>query len=113
MGNFEKWNLNSTSEDKFIAELVASVRSSGVSDNEIQTEVVRLILAAQSDLMLGGIKKSRVENFNDPLIHRAITLYFKSEFGLDNPDSEKYYSRYKTLKDHMMMSNDYIGPEEV
>lgn len=109
---FANWYQVPTSEPKMLEELLAAVRLPLGCGNEIQMEVMQLARSAQADLMLGGIKKSKVENFNDPLIHRAIILYVKSEFGLDNPDSEKYRDRYETLKKHLMMSSEYIGPEE-
>ncbi len=101
-----------TSEPKMLEELLGAVRLPCSCGGDIQLEVMQLARSAQADLMLGGIKKSKVENFNDPLIHRAIILYVKSEFGLDNPDSEKYRDRYQTLKNHLMMSSEYIGPED-
>ncbi len=70
-------------------------------------EIIDLIEAARADLLLGGISASKVESENDALIKRAILLYVKANFGLDNPDSEKYANSYETLKKHLQLSDEY------
>lgn len=111
-GMFNECYSVPTIEPKIMEELATVVRMDSFSGTEIQIEIMQLARSAQADLMLGGIKKSKVENFNDPLINRALKLYVKAEFGLDNPDSEKYRDRYETLKKHLMMSSEYVGSEE-
>ena len=72
-------------------------------------EITDLIGAARADLLLGGILPDKVNDETDALIKRAITVYVKAEFGLDNADSEKYRESYNMLKRHLMLSNEYIG----
>jgi len=79
---------------------------------EYEHEITDLINAACADLGLGGIVPKKLYNNNDPLIRRAIHLYVKANFGLDNPDSEKYAASYDTLKRHLMLSSEYIIEEE-
>ena len=78
--------------------------SHGDSDDEIRD----LIGAACADLALCGIVPAKLYDTDDQLIQRAIVLYVKAEFGLDNPDSEKYRNSYDLLKTHLMLSNEYI-----
>ena len=79
-----------------------------VSHTHFNGEITDLIGAARADLLLGGIKAEKVDDENDALIKRAIVCYIKAEFGLDNPDSEKYRTSYDMLKQHLMLSSEYI-----
>lgn len=75
--------------------------------NRHDSEIADLIGAARADLLLGGIVASKAESESDALIRRAVFLYVKAEFGLDNPDAEKYRSSYETLKRHLQLSDEY------
>lgn len=94
-------------------ELLNGVRRSlrisreGIFDDEI-TDLIR---AAQSDLELGGIIPEKIYDPSDALIKRAIVTYVKAEFGLDNPDSEKYRAAYQMLRTHLMLSSEYTKGE--
>lgn len=81
----------------------------GIFDEEISD----LIRAARKDLSLGGVLPDRVNDDKDPLIKRAIVTYAKAEFGLDNPDSEKYRASYQMLRTHLMLSSEYTSVEGV
>ena len=48
-----------------------------------------------------------LNNIKLALIKRAIILYCKANFGLDNKDSEKYNKSYDLLKQHLALSGDY------
>ena len=67
-------------------------------------EIIDIIEAAKLDLKGAGVKKLIDE---DPLIRRAIIIYSKANFGLNNPDAEKYQQSFTTLKEHMAVSSDY------
>ena len=73
------------------------------------SEIRELIAAARADLVREGITTEKVMDENDPLIRRALMLYVKAEFGLNNPDSEKYKNSYETLKRHLALSCEYTG----
>ena len=75
-------------------------------------EISDLILAAKADLLLGGIIPDKVNNDNDPLIRRAVVCYVKAEFGLDNPDAERYRDAYQSIRKHLMLSSEYLGDAE-
>ncbi len=78
-----------------------------ISHNRHDGEIIDLIGAARADLLLGGIIASKANSETDSLIRRAVFLYVKAEFGLDNDDSEKYRDSYETLKKHLQLSDEY------
>lgn len=95
------------------AEYLANVRlylreTSTATDSEITD----LINAARADLVLGGVLEERANDETDPLIKRAIGIYVKAEYGLDNADSEKYRAAYKDLRNGLALSDSYIKSEE-
>ncbi|MFF5994797.1 DNA-packaging protein [Lysinibacillus sp. KU-BSD001] len=69
-------------------------------DNEIQD----LIDAAIADLGDGGISNL---SETDPLIIQAVILYARSNFGLENAESEKFAVRYNHLKTQLALSGEY------
>lgn len=75
-----------------------------LNNNEFDSEIEDLIASAKSDLLLAGI----IDDEKKPLIARAIEIYCKANFGLDNSDSDKYAEAYQKLKDHLAISEDYI-----
>ena len=66
-------------------------------------EVVDLIEAAKLDLKIPQIDAAKITDA-DPLIKRAIILYCKANFGLDNKDSEKYQKAYDNLAEKLSLS---------
>ena len=95
------------------AEYLASVRlylreTSTATDSEITD----LINAARADLVLGGVLEDKANDETDPLIKKAVGTYVKAEYGLDNPDSEKYRAAYKELRNDLTLSDSYIKSEE-
>ena len=80
-----------------------------INHTHFDAEITDLIGAARADLLLGGIKAEKVNDEGDALIKRAIVVYVKAEFGLDNADGEKYRESYNMLKRHLMLSSEYIG----
>lgn len=79
-----------------------------INHTHFDAEITDLIGAARADLLLGGIKASKIDDEDDALIKRAIVVYVKAEFGLDNADAEKYRESYNMLKRHLMLSSEYI-----
>ena len=83
-----------------------------ISHTRFDAEITDLIGAARADLLLGGIKASKVNDESDTLIKRAIVCYVKAEFGLDNPDAEKYRASYKEQRNALTLSDSYIKATE-
>ena len=79
-------------------------------DAGIVGELQDLIDTAKADLILAGVLESKIDNMeinNDSLLKRAVIFYTKANFGLDNPDSEKYQKAYDSLKTHLCLSQEY------
>lgn len=81
-------------------------KSLRVTHNSLDVEIQDLIDAALADLRISGVV---ILDFTDPLIIRAVTVYCKAQFGLENADSEKYQSSYESLKTHLSLSGEYNG----
>ena len=95
--------------DEYLASVRHSVRlSSTVHDGELTD----LINAARADLVLGGVREEKTNDESDPLILRAVQTYVKAEFGLDNPDADKYRAAYKELRNGLTLSDSYIKSAE-
>ena len=88
-----------------LQDVKSSVR---IINNKFDVELLDLIEAAKTDLLIAGVTKN---DEDDPLIKRAIILYCKANFGLDNKDSEKYQNSYENLKEKLSLSGDYNNVE--
>ena len=78
-----------------------------INHTRFDAEITDLIGAARADLLLGGISEKKVNDESDALIKRAIVVYVKAEFGLDNAYGDKYRESYGMLKRHLMLSSEY------
>ena len=88
-----------------LQDVKSSVR---IINNKFDVELLDLIEAAKTDLRIAGVIKN---DEYDPLIKRAINLYCKANFGLDNKDSEKYQNSYENLKEKLSLCGDYNNVE--
>ena len=91
---------------------VKSANRVSTTNTGIVGELQDLIDAAKADLILSGILEVKVID-TDMLIKRAIILYCKANFGLDNKDSEKYQASYDSLKTHLTLSQEYTVAEVI
>lgn len=82
-----------------------------VSNSVFDGEVQDLIDAALLDLRIPQIDTTKIVE-TDPLIKRAVILYCKANFGLDNPDSEKYQRSYDNLVEKLSLSSNYKDVRE-
>ena len=88
-----------------LQDVKSSVR---IINNKFDVELLDLIEAAKTDLLIARVTKN---DEDDPLIKRAIILYCKANFGLDNKDSEKYQNSYENLKEKLSLCGDYNNVE--
>lgn len=79
-------------------------KSLRITHSHLDDEIQDLIAGALSDLQLSGVVKLEE---TDALILRAVVLYCKANFGLDNIDSDKYQASYNSLKAHLCLAGDY------
>lgn len=74
-------------------------------DNDtFDDEITDIIAACKIDLFESGAENT---DDTDALVKRAIILYAKANFGLSNPDMEKYQKQYDNLKILMGLSAEY------
>jgi len=74
------------------------------------SEIDGLIAEAKMKIKLCGVLATLVDT-PDALISRAIKLYCKANFGLNNEDSDKYEKSFIALVTHLTLCSEYT--EEV
>ncbi|MDO6451722.1 head-tail connector protein [Oceanobacillus profundus] len=77
-----------------------------ITNTAYDSEVQDLIESAQFDLSQSGVF---LVDETDPLIKRAIITYAKANFGIDNPQADRFNDSYVMLKQHLSLSGDYNG----
>lgn len=75
-----------------------------IKGNTFDDEIQDLIDSAKLDLGISGVANTEE---TDNLVIRAIILYCKGYFGIDNPNSEQYLKSYTELKTHMSLATGY------
>jgi len=81
-------------------------KSLRITSSVFDDEITDLIDAALAELRLSGVLNLEE---TDPLIARAVTIYCKAHFGLDNPESQKYQESFNALKMHLALSGEHNG----
>lgn len=77
-----------------------------LSNDVYDSEITSIIAAAKIDLEEGGAANT---DDTDDLVKRAIILYSKANFGMNNPDMEKFDKMYTKLKITMALTETYQG----
>ena len=81
-----------------------------ISSSAFDPEIDGLIAAARADLKLSGVDPQKADADDpDALIKRAIIIYCKAHFGLDNPEAERLQDAYDMLKAHLTLSREYTS----
>lgn len=101
MNSDEKQN---NSFEKIVSDVRNALRIKSINFDE---EIKDCINACLKDLSLIGISSSKLNQYDDPLIKKAIYNYSKAEFGQENPDSEKYRAAYENLRLKLSISSEY------
>jgi len=78
-----------------------------IKSDALNDEMSGLIAAAVEDLQLAGVKTPDAPEINDALLERAIIMYAKAHFGLDNKDAQKYLALYENLKERLTLAAKY------
>ena len=102
----DTYNATEVSEELLNAARLAVRRT---RPSVLDEEIKELISAARKELTEIGVLPSKAYDDNDPLTRRACIVYVKAEFGLDNPDAERYRASFDSLKKHMSLSSEYTG----
>lgn len=74
-----------------------------INNSAYDEEISDLISACKKELELAGIASSNIVD-TDPIIIRAIIYYCKSNFGLDNDETEKWLLSYESLKSFLCLN---------
>ncbi|MGM9681540.1 MAG: head-tail connector protein [Eubacteriales bacterium] len=82
-----------------------------ITGKDLDSEIGELIAAAKKEMSLAGVCSAKLADETDPLIRRAAVVYVKAEFGLDNPDAEKYRESFRMMLKDMVLSNEYLYGE--
>ena len=77
------------------------------NDPLIIQEIEDLISSARMDLIQSGVSSEIANKDDDPLIKRAIIIYAKAHYGLDNPNADRFQDSYIMLKQHLSLAGDY------
>lgn len=95
-------------------EFIEEVRkyATRITSSALDSEIQMLIESCQMDLFLSGISEKKALDNRDPMIKNAVFNYVRANFGLDNPDSEKYREAYYRLRLKMALSKDYAKSED-
>lgn len=79
-----------------------------VNGMDLDEEIQDLIEAAETDLVLSGVKIEKIDE-TDPLIKRAVIIYCKAHFGYEDVKmSERFEQAYISLKQHLTLSQEYL-----
>ncbi len=79
-----------------------------ISNTAFDTELNDLIEAAKADLILSGILQSKIDAIDtDILIQRAVMVYCKCYFGIENSDYDRNLQAYNSLKNHLSLTAEY------
>lgn len=70
-------------------------------------EIDDLIDSARSALRAGGVRAEKAADDSDGTIRLAIKVWCKANFGMDNPDHERFMQSFETLVTQMHGSVEY------
>ncbi|WP_439424785.1 head-tail connector protein [Oenococcus alcoholitolerans] len=93
-------------DDPFLDQVKKNLRVS-TTDDGINQEIIDLISAARNDLYVDQSVDKTIVYGSSPLIKQAIILYCRARFGLNNQDSEKYWSSYQELASELSLKSQY------
>lgn len=77
-----------------------------VSGTDFDVEIQGLIDSAKKEIESKGIDPTKILD-TDPLIKQCIAFYCKSNFGWDNPEADRFQSRYEMTLNHILLSGMY------
>lgn len=94
--------------DKITAVYLADIREAArVDSSELDGEIETLIQAAREELHTAGIKAEKCKDENDAQIKRAVIVFVRAEFGIENADREKYLQSFESIKLRLALSAEY------
>ncbi|MDR3136770.1 MAG: head-tail connector protein [Coriobacteriales bacterium] len=90
-----------------------------ITTDDFDSEVADLIIAAKRDIAQSGVSHNVLDIDGDTpdipldnLIKLAIIHYVKATWGMDNPDSERYWKVYYQLEKDLALSQRYTRSDD-
>lgn len=77
--------------------------------NDFDEEIADVIDAARAELLAGGVSDAKAHDDEDGRVRLAIKVYVKANFGMDNPDAEKFMRSFETMLTSMSGDSAYNG----
>ena len=65
--------------------------------NDYDDEIVDAIEAARAELVAGGVLPEKADDDSDGRIRLAIKVYVKGNFGMDNPDADRFMKSFECM----------------
>lgn len=72
-------------------------------------EISDVIEAARTELVAGGVSKAKANDDSDGRVRLAIKVYVKANFGMDNPDAERFMKSFDAMLTSMSGDSSYNG----
>lgn len=79
--------------------------------NDFDEEIADVIDAARAELVAGGVSDAKAHDDEDGRVRLAIKVYVKANFGMDNPDAEKFMRSFETMLTSMSGDSAYNGSD--
>ncbi|MFQ7045616.1 MAG: hypothetical protein ACLUE3_02150 [Collinsella sp.] len=77
--------------------------------NDYDEEISDVIEAARAELVAGGVADAKAHDDSDGRVRLAIKVYVKANFGMDNPDAERFMKSFETMLTSMSGDSAYNG----
>ena len=77
--------------------------------NDYDEEISDVIEAARAELGAGGVSESKAHDDSDGRVRLAIKVYVKANFGMDNPDAERFTKSFDAMLTSMSGDSSYNG----
>lgn len=77
--------------------------------NDFDEEIADVIEAARAELVAGGVLPEKANDDSDGRIRLAIKVYVKANFGMDNPDAERFMKSFDIMLTSMSGDSAYNG----
>ena len=77
--------------------------------NDYDEEITDVIEAARSEMVAGGVSDVKAHDDEDGRVRLAIKVYVKANFGMDNPDAERFMKSFDAMLTSMSGDSAYNG----
>lgn len=75
--------------------------------NDYDEEISDVIEAARAELVAGGVADAKAHDDSDGRVRLAIKVYVKANFGMDNPDAERFMKSFDAMLTSMSGDSAY------